>query len=311
MGSNPTPRTITPPPTFVTDFEAHLRTRLTKRRVPLAESTIIHRVKAIKSLAKHVNIWDSDAVEKHINDAEWTNGRKEHVSLAYANWCESKGFVYTSRKYLRQIKLPYVPTEKEIDQLIGGFSDSKYGPFLQLLKETAFRPVEASRLRPMDFDLERRIVTLNVPAKNSNPRQVKLSSKVINMINPMICKAKPSARIWKTDSKNIYESFRRTRDRITKRMGNPNLKRITLKTFRHWKATMEYHRTKDILDVKDLLGHKNIKNTLVYTHLVSFEEEDAFTVKVASSIEEFTELLESGFEYVSDYEGRKVLRKRK
>jgi hypothetical protein len=34
-------------------------------------------------------------------------------------------------------------------------------------------------------------------------------------------------------------------------------------------------------------------------------------VKVASSIEEFTELLESGFEYVSDYEGRKVLRKRK
>ena len=74
---------------------------------------------------------------------------------------------------------------------------------------------------------------------------------------------------------------------------------------------MEYHRTKDILYVKQLLGHKNIKNTLVYTHLVSFEEEDAFIVKVASSIEEFTELLESGFEYVSDYGDRKVLRKRK
>jgi hypothetical protein len=58
--------------------------------------------------------------------------------LAYSNWCESKGFVYTPRKYPRQIKLPYVPTEKEIDQLIGGFSASKYGPFLQLLKETAF-----------------------------------------------------------------------------------------------------------------------------------------------------------------------------
>ena len=29
------------------------------------------------------------------------------------------------------------------------------------------------------------------------------------------------------------------------------------------------------------------------------------------SIEEFTALLESGFEYVSDYKGRKVLRKRK
>ena len=87
--------------------------------------------------------------------------------------------------------------------------------------------------------------------------------------------------------------------------------KIKLKTFRHWKATMEYHRTKDILYVKELLGHKNIQNTLVYTHLVSFEEDDAWVVKVATSIEEYVALLESGFEYVSDYEGRKVLRKRK
>jgi hypothetical protein len=34
-------------------------------------------------------------------------------------------------------------------------------------------------------------------------------------------------------------------------------------------------------------------------------------VKVASSLEEFTNLIESGFEYVSDYEGKKVLRKRR
>ena len=34
-------------------------------------------------------------------------------------------------------------------------------------------------------------------------------------------------------------------------------------------------------------------------------------MKDSSSIGEFTELLEAGFDYVSDYEGRKVLRKRK
>jgi hypothetical protein len=74
---------------------------------------------------------------------------------------------------------------------------------------------------------------------------------------------------------------------------------------------MEYHRTKDILYVKELLGHKSLKNTLVYTHLVSFEEENAYIIKVASTIDEFTSLLESGFEYVSEFEGKKVLRKRK
>jgi len=34
-------------------------------------------------------------------------------------------------------------------------------------------------------------------------------------------------------------------------------------------------------------------------------------VKVASSIDEFSTLLELGFEYVSDFENKKILRKRK
>ena len=99
--------------------------------------------------------------------------------------------------------------------------------------------------------------------------------------------------------------------RAAQRLGNPNLSRITLKTLRHWKATTEYHKTKDILYVKELLGHNSIKNTLIYTHLVDFEDDDQFIVKVAKSLDEFTELLELGFNYVSDFDGMKVLRKRK
>ena len=110
----------------------------------------------------------------------------------------------------------------------------------------------------------------------------------------------------------MSRTFVRMRRVLAEKLGNPNLTKITFKTFRHWKATMEYHRTKDILYVKELLGHKNIQNTLVYTHLVDFETDDGFSVKVASSLEEFTSLLESGFEFVSDYEGGlKILRKRK
>lgn len=63
--------------------------------------------------------------------------------------------------------------------------------------------------------------------------------------------------------------------------------------------------------MKELLRHKGIKNTLIYTHLVNFEEEDERIVKAASTIEDVTSLSEAGFEYVADYEGKKISQKRK
>lgn len=66
---------------------------------------------------------------------------------------------------------------------------------------------------------------------------------------------------------------------------------------RHVKATIEYHKTKDILHVMGVLGHKNIKNTLVYTHLVDFGD-DEYVLKIAKTAEETSQLLEAGFEFV-------------
>jgi hypothetical protein len=73
---------------------------------------------------------------------------------------------------------------------------------------------------------------------------------------------------------------------------------------------MEYHETKDILYVMRLLGHKNIKNTLVYTELVTIEDND-YTCKVAASVKEASELIEAGYEYVCDVDNVKLFGKRK
>jgi hypothetical protein len=73
---------------------------------------------------------------------------------------------------------------------------------------------------------------------------------------------------------------------------------------------MEYHRTKDILHVMQLLGHKNIKYTLKYTQLVNFRD-DEYICKVAKNPKEIKELIEAGFEYVTEQDGLKFFRKRK
>jgi integrase len=181
---------------------------------------------------------------------------------------------------------------------------------LQLLKESGWRPIEVERLKSEDFDLEQQKVTLNNPAKGSNPRQIKLSNKLTAMLSPLILKIKPKEKIWNAKPKNIYNNFRLTRNKITEKLGNQNIRRITLRTFRHFKATMEYHKTKDILHVMRILGHKNIKNTLIYTHLVNFES-DEYVCKVANSIDEASELIEAGFDFVTHFEEKMLFKKRK
>ncbi len=79
------------------------------------------------------------------------------------------------------------------------------------------------------------------------------------------------------------------------KLQNPRLNQIHLHTFRHWKATIEYNRAKDILHVKQMLDHKSIENTLLYTQLVNFESE-GYTTKVSKNLKEDCELIESGFE---------------
>jgi arginine/ornithine N-succinyltransferase beta subunit len=59
-----------------------------------------------------------------------------------------------------------------------------------------------------------------------------------------------------------------------------------------------------------LLGHRNIKNTLIYTHLVSLES-DEFICKVAKNVQEANELVESGFDYATEIDGLQLFRKRK
>ncbi len=99
------------------------------------------------------------------------------------------------------------------------------------------------------------------------------------------------------------------------KLSNPRLLKISIHTLRHWKATDLYHKTKDILYIKDYLGHKNIETTMKY---ITIERQiycspatEEFRTRVATTVEEDRELLEAGFEYVTERDGAKIYRKRK
>ncbi|HVP16770.1 MAG TPA: hypothetical protein VMT42_05330 [candidate division Zixibacteria bacterium] len=52
-------------------------------------------------------------------------------------------------------------------------------------------------------------------------------------------------------------------------------------------------QTRDILHVMQMLGHRNIKNTLVYTQLIDFKD-DEYVAKVAGSEKEVVNSLKLG-----------------
>ena len=62
------------------------------------------------------------------------------------------------------------------------------------------------------------------------------------------------------------------------------------------------------------LGHKNIRNTLIYVQLEEApfkNREEEYMCKVAKTVKEAKELVERGFDYVCEVEGVSLFRKRK
>jgi hypothetical protein len=74
---------------------------------------------------------------------------------------------------------------------------------------------------------------------------------------------------------------------------------------------MEYAKTRDILHVMNLLGHRRIQNTLIYTQLVDLKNEE-YVSKIAQTANEASQLVEAGFEFVcTTPENLMLFRKRK
>jgi len=112
-------------------------------------------------------------------------------------------------------------------------------------------------------DFERKIIRINKPEKGSKPRILPVSTKLLDMLNRL---PKRSEKIFKS-FQYLRSNFYAARKALIHKLQNPRLKNIHMPTFRHWKATMEYHKTKDILHIQQMLGHRNINCTLIYITL--------------------------------------------
>ena len=275
-------------------------------------TTIRSYADTLKSLIKrNADLSNPESGKEVLAETSWSNTHK-HVAIAsYTLYLGLQGKTWLPPICKVSRKIPFIPTEQELDSLIAGCG-KKTSTFLQLLKETALRSAEACNLQWRDVDVQRKIVTFNEPLKNGNPRVFRMSNKLIAMLEAL---PKKNSYVFATNNKVTRQTvFYKAKRRLAAKLNNPRLLRIGFHTFRHWKATMLYHQTKDPLLVKEFLGHKSLDTTLLYIQLEKAlfnETADEFTVKASRDLKEIQDLLEVGFEYVCEKEGLIFFRKRK
>jgi integrase len=253
------------------------------RKKGYKETTIVQNyAKILKQLSNNCNLNNPESVLIFLVSHEICEGRKELIVNCYANYCRWKNLPFSKPRYQRQDKLPYVPLQKDIEALLSALP-KKTGIFTRAIYETGARAGEVWNLKWIDVDFANQMLNINKPEKGSRARRLKISSQMAGLISSLsrtcefVFKKHPKARL---DSLEAY--YIRERKEISNKLCNPAIVNITWKSLRHYKATMEYAKTKDILHVKQILGHVNIMNTLVYTHLINFDKED-YVCKIAET----------------------------
>jgi integrase len=254
-----------------------------------AETTIKVTDRRLRMMAKTINLDSSEEVKEYLAKKKGKNSYIEGIVDAYDRYARYNGIVWNKPLIKRSSQPPYIPTEKEITILTtdGG---KKYSLILSILRDTGMRPIEVERAKLRWFDLTRGLVNVET-AKYGEARTLKLKTQTLAMLKEYLGKHDfslndnifPKVRTMRT-------AFQRIRQRAAKKLQKPELLKISMYSFRHYFATMLYHKTKDILHVKQQLGHKRLENTLIYTHLINFQEEE-YHVRTAKTIEEACKLV--------------------
>jgi integrase len=266
-------------------------------------STIQRHLKVLRNLPgvqEH-----PDIAKTALARSSWSQGVKELASnVLEVYYTKYQKVPFTKPIYRRIEKIPFLPTTEEAVDLISGLT-RQIATFCTFLKETGARAGEAHNVRW--GDIYEGYVKIQ-PGKHSNPRRLKLSPRLLLMINLL---PRKSERTWgHSNLHDLSANLFKQRKTIALNQGNPRLRMISFHSFLRLKASVEYHATKDIVPVQRLLGHKSIASTLKYVQLIDIPS-DEWICKAATAPEEAAKLIEAGFTFETALNGVSLFKKRK
>jgi integrase len=241
------------------------------------------------------DLFDPEFVKEKVAKQEsWGENTKRMAAAVYKGFASFIGIAFRSPKYRINPKIPFIPSDAQVDALIAA-SPRRLAALLQILKETGISVGEALSLKWSEIDFENRRFTLNSTEKGGLPRQKPMPDKLANMLGAL--PRKTERLFGKTNYKHMELQFLTVRKRLAAKLQDEKLKEIHFHTLRHFRVSKEYNKTRSLPHVMELLGHKNLDSVMIYTHLVDTQNDEYYSA-VAKTTEEARKLSEDGFDYV-------------
>ena len=153
------------------------------------------------------------------------------------------------------VKMPYYLFSNQIQPYIQFYTNERDKMLVYLFLNTGIRLSEMANLKIEDFNFKEKYFI--VLGKGKKYRKVFFSEK---------CKQKLLDYIQEKSGSLFNLNKRQIQYIIKKGMIACNLNG-SVHTLRHTFATMMYKQTKDVLLVKELLGHNSVVSTQIYTHI--------------------------------------------
>ncbi|WGM90184.1 MAG: tyrosine-type recombinase/integrase [Candidatus Bathyarchaeum tardum] len=270
------------------------------KRIGRKDSTIETYHDYIRILSKS-NLDDPDEIALFIHDHFKENSSRISAVYAYDAYLKSLGKTWDRPKYIAESKLPFIPTDEMLkNTLMTGRKTSI--AFTKILYETGCRTNEAERVEWEDIDYARKRIYIRA-SKKGKARFIPISDDLINLLS----------RQPRTDEVNVFEKrskdarracFSKRMKRLARLTQDRKYLKIHLHTFRHCFALRTYHRTKDILHLKMLMGHKSLLTTQryveIYCQLYDSGKPTQFITKIATTKKERCSLINEGWEFIKN-----------
>jgi integrase len=284
-----------------------LNTLLKLKSLGKTESTLKFVSNRLKYLQRYTDLDNPEKVNLFIANKQCSEAYKQTLVKAYNYYTKINNIPYIKPSFYSEKKLPKIPTKEQLLKIISN-SSRKYATIFKILLETGIMPYELSRIKLEDIDVEKGVISVR-GFKGHTSRIFKLKDETVAMLKEYLRRYGSSKQIFPS-SLYMCKMWRRFKKKTATKLQDPSLSTIRLYDLRHFYATMLYYRTKDILLVKQQLGHRKIETTMIYTQLVNFNEEEYYSA-TARNVQEAQKLIENGFEYVTTFDGIMIFRKRK